>query len=937
MTRTLTLVSHTHWDREWYKPFQEFRIRLVQLVDRLLDLLEQDADYRHFMLDGQAIILEDYLEIRPEREADLRKHVQEGRLLVGPWYVLPDEFLVSPEATIRNLMLGDVVTRRFGPKMSLGYLPDCFGHISQMPQLLHGFGMDTAVVWRGVGQAPNEFLWVGPSGAEVLAVHLRGGYGNAAHLPEDPAAFLSHIALVAESLTPFAATPHLLAMNGTDHQEPQPRLSVLVDYAQAHLADLDLRHGTLPQFVAAVRSAGPVLEVRSGELRSPARAHLLPGVFSTRMWIKQRNARCETLLEKWAEPFSALAASHSLETPTRDLAVLCWCAWRNLIKNHPHDSICGCSVDTVHEEMEARFNWAEQIGEEVTRQSLSAIAGAVDIGPHAGHPVVVFNPTAGPRTDLVTVRVPLPVEAEAVGVCGPDGKTLLCEIVRHEQAPDSHLELRREEVLSALAALSGDSMVHEGALDVTISVDGDAVSIDTLLGPLPPSVQVLESSMSKLRELVANPSLRQFHLRLHRMAEMGVRFVAPDVPGHGYKTFFISPSPPTVPPAARPRAMRLENDHFMVEADPGSGTLSVTDKVSGSHFPFLHRFVDGGDRGDEYNYCVPEKDRLVTSPAEPASIRLTADSPVCQTLEIAQRYLIPASLGADRSFRSTEMVSLPITTRVSLCAGVPRIDFVTTLENFAEDHRLRLHFATPISTDVCHSEGHFDLMTRPLTAPQDTQDWPEQPVPTHHQRTFVAVTDGQSGLLLANKGLPEVEVMQGREGTAIALTLLRCVGWLSRDDMHCRRNHAGPGYSTPGAQCLGNHVFEYALIPYSGDWVNACHQAHAFNAPLRAVSAPKTGGTLPLSLSLASAKPHGFVLTAIKLPENGHGLVVRGFNITDAPLEVELRLGRIWRRARRARLDEICGEELPIVGNLVRFDAGPKEIVTLRFADHQGD
>lgn len=137
MSYNLFVVSHTHWDREWYQPFEEFRIRLVRLMDKLLDILTSDPDYRYFTLDGQTIILEDYLEIRPQKEEEARRLVHQGRLLIGPWWILPDEFLVSPEATIRNLMLGDQVAKRFGAKMEVGYLPDPFGHIGQMPRSSH--------------------------------------------------------------------------------------------------------------------------------------------------------------------------------------------------------------------------------------------------------------------------------------------------------------------------------------------------------------------------------------------------------------------------------------------------------------------------------------------------------------------------------------------------------------------------------------------------------------------------------------------------------------------------------------------------------------------------------------------------------------------------------------------------------------------------------
>ena len=932
MMHTLTIVSHTHWDREWYQPYQEYRIRLVQLVDRLLDLLEQDPEYRYFSLDGQTIILEDYLEVRPEREQELREHIREGRLLIGPWYILPDEFLVSPEATIRNLILGDRTARAFGAKMTVGYVPDCFGHISQLPQILRGFGLDTAALWRGVGEAPNEFLWAGPDGSQVLTVHLRDGYGNAAHLPKDEDAFADHLSRIVDRLAPHATTPHLLAMNGTDHLEPMPELSGLISYASAHLPDLKLRHGTLPEFVAAVRDAEPTLELRVGELRSAERAHLLPGVFSARTWIKQRNAHCETLLEKWAEPFSVMVALHGLETPTPNLPALCWQAWRYLILNHPHDSICGCSVDAVHKEMDVRFDWVEQIGEEVTRQSLAAIAQAVDTTTLTGSPLIVFNPMAGPRSDLVTACVPLPEAAEAVELLGPDGVRVPCEVVSWERAPDTVIELDRHGFETWLARILRGPRGGESIQIVETMVEGDMASVEVTLALLPPVAEVVERCRAAARALLADQSLHRFRLHLRHQGRLELRFVAPEVPAHGHKAFAVRPIRHSSRSRVMGEAPRIENDLFLVEADPARGTLTVTDKASGVVFPQLLRFVDGGDRGDEYNYCPPESDLLVTAPAEVPVCRVVESGPVRQTLEISQIYHVPAGLMPDRAQRSAELVRLPITTRVSLLAGVPRIDFSTTVENKAMDHRLRVHLPTPIVTAVSHAEGHFDVLERPLELPRDTWDWPEQPTPTHHQRTFVDVNDGRIGLMVANRGLPEYEVIPGEEGVTVALTLLRCVGWLSRDDMHCRRGHAGPALPTPGAQCLGTHTFEYALIPHRGGWENACAQAHAFNAPLRAVAAPRSGGPLPLALSSVQADPPCFVITAVKLPEEGEGLIVRGFNITDEPQEVTLRLDRAWRRATRVGLDESFREELALEGNSMRFCAGPKQIVTLRFA-----
>ncbi len=162
----IILVPHTHWDREWYLTFQQFRARLVHTIDKLLDILDRDSNFTYFMLDGQTIVLDDYLEVQPEQEERLKKYARAGRINVGPWFIQPDEFLVSGESLIRNLQVGLQRATEFGEPMRIGYVPDCFGHIAQLPQILQGFGIDNAVFWRGVGAEArkSEFLWAAPDG-----------------------------------------------------------------------------------------------------------------------------------------------------------------------------------------------------------------------------------------------------------------------------------------------------------------------------------------------------------------------------------------------------------------------------------------------------------------------------------------------------------------------------------------------------------------------------------------------------------------------------------------------------------------------------------------------------------------------------------------------------------------------------------------------------
>ncbi len=968
------IVSHTHWDREWYQTFQEFRIRLVTLVDKLLGILARDPNYRHFMLDGQSIVVEDYVQIRPEREADIREQVQQGRLLIGPWYVLPDEFLVSPEALIRNLMLGQRVSRRFGEPMSVGYIPDSFGHISQLPQILAGFGIRDAAIWRGVPDLPTEFLWQSPDGTAVLTLYLRDGYGNLAWTPHDPDGFAQIVRQAVDSLVPHATTDAILLMNGMDHVEPSPDLPALMAAAEERLPDVKLVHGTLPQYVAAVRAANPELPTVQSEFRCSQRSNIIPGVLSARIWIKQRNRACETLLEGWGEPFNAFGAWVDVQTdvPLHEANhALARHAWSLLLQNHPHDSICGCSVDQVHEEMRFRFDQVEQIGEEVTRRSLTSLVGHIAtrslklndsqealpaaelVQPAPYVPIVVFNPTAGPRTDLVHVQVQIPPTWSGYELVDEEDKLLLWQKLGEEKLDFSLLGIDREELLSRLMQEQPERVGGQGIVRLRYH-EGKAgpVVMATLSAHGQPSLAQVETALAEVRRrLRADGKPPQLDVRLAPQAALA--FVARDVPGHGYRVYFLRPGPARLTREVKTGALSIENEFYHVEADPVDGSITLRDKTTGLVYRGLNRFVDEGDRGDVYNHCPVEQDVVVDEPSRPPLVRLLETGPARQTLEIALRYRVPAWLAASRRARLSRRVTLPITTRISLAAGVRRVDFETTVSNTASDHRLRVCFPTPVKTDCFRTETPFDVVERPLDLPMDTSGWSEQPAPTHPQRTFSDVSDERAGLTLINRGLPEVEARREPDGTALLLTLLRCVGWLSRADMPVRPGHAGPGLPLPGAQCPGVHTFHYALVPHGGDretpgWLSTFPQAYAFNAPLHAVVADAHDGPLPTALSFVEVSPAVVVVSAIKLAEacpepcpehsrrgsrrEGDGLIVRVWNVAPAPVEARLRLYLPFSRAFLADLNECPGQQLsPDADNAVRLYLRPRQVQTVLF------
>ncbi len=423
MPPMMHVVSHTHWDREWYRPFQVFRARLVACVDAMLDLLDRDPRFRCFHLDGQTIVLEDYLEIRPEREQRLKALIAEGRVLVGPWYTQPDEFLVSGEAMVRNLLLGTRMARDFGGCMDLGYLPDSFGHASQMPQIFAGFGFPAALLFRGVtaDQVRAAFIWRGADGTALVTIKMPDddAYSNYLYRlkgtlsdpgPIDETRLAGELARLRADCEAAAVCDQHLWMDGVDHIFPNPKTPDIIEFANRLMPDANVAHSTLPEYAQALIGARPHLNELRGELRRANRAWhlqaLLANVASSHVRIKQANVRAQAALERVVEPLCSVAWLIGQPYPAGFLAL----AWKLLLQNHAHDSICGCSVDQVHREMHHRFGQVMQITGVVQDQALGSLAAQVDTSfAGDGHALLLFNPLPQPRHGTLVCEVPVPV------------------------------------------------------------------------------------------------------------------------------------------------------------------------------------------------------------------------------------------------------------------------------------------------------------------------------------------------------------------------------------------------------------------------------------------------------------------------------------------------------------------------------------------------
>ncbi len=874
-TNNLHVISHTHWDREWYLTFQQFRIRLVDLVDHLLDILDNEPDFKYFNMDGQTIVLEDYLAIKPQNEAKLRKYISEGRILVGPWYQLNDENLVSGESTIRSLLIGHRIAADFGSVMKVGYLPDQFGNISQMPQIFRGFGIDGVIFGRGKQLACDddkmEMIWASPDGSEVVASLMAFWYNNAQRFPNDTAAAIEYAKSISEKMSPHTVTGELLLMNGVDHLEAQGDVGDIIRRVNEAAGDVHLVHTTFPAYIEAVKNCidtqGLKLNRVEGELREDRDGNVLAGTLSARMYIKQANVKCETWLEKYTEPSCAFASMAGAEYP-RDMLRY---AWKHLMKNHPHDSICGCSIDQVHAEMMPRFDEVEQIARELTDRSLSHISSQIGT---KGETLVVFNPLSWVRTERVIAEI----------------EFKLGENSREAPQMDDSLDVQAIEL---------------------IDTDGGSVPYRLL-----ESVIYAKSIYSPV-ELPMSAMTRKFT----------IEFIAENVPSCGYTTYTVKP----VDSACQcDRAVagltigdgKISNEYL--EVGISNGGISIKSNDGACAFDNICALEDAGDVGDEYRYGKPEQDTVITTASDNAEIRIIDNSPISATIVRKSVLNIPVSATPDQLSRSYETVACPVTSRFTLSAKSSRVDVVTEIENLAKDHRLRAVFPSGVKTDVSHAEMPFDVVSRSIRPPSDWQGAST----FFPQKSWMDVNDGEKGLAVLNKGLPEYEVYDD-ESRTVAVTLLRCVGCLSGSG-----DTAGV-IPTPGAQCIGKHTSEYSVFPHAGSWGDArvWAEAGSFNTPFICAQTGAHYGVLPLSYSFIEIAPSSLVVSAIKQGEGTDSLIVRFYNVCGTEIkDAEIRVnGSV--SARRVNMNEEPLMNLAVDSRgTVRLDVRPSEIVTIEFS-----
>jgi mannosylglycerate hydrolase len=911
----LHVISNTHWDREWVYPFQETRLLLLEFMDDLLDLLDRNPEFHSFLLDSQTIAVEDYLDLRPEREEQVKKHVKSGRFIVGPWYSLPEEYIVNGESLVRNLVVGHRLANKWGKVSKIGYTPFSYGQTSQMPQIYRGFDIDTIIFYRGINTPKSEFVMEGPDGSRVTGcrfgalsrfsyyfyVYRMVRYGMSRdewwydwdrgalpfrlcneHHPDAHYYVLNpHDKQWNEEVLPeqlkklvddesrHFSTSHIACMQGFDTSSPDTEEQRLIETCRPILEKMDheIFQGSLENFMSEMKKELREPYVIRGESRDPGATgkwtHLFGDVISSRSRIKRRNALTETVIQRWAEPFSTLGwlVGGQYMKSAIDLA------WRYLLQNHPHDTICGAGIDQMEKDMIYRFDQATIISQGVLRRGMSAIQKRIDNNDIDVHEAVItiFNPSPYPRSEVVTLFVDLPDK------CGYDGFS----IRNPEGNIVPYVESQRQPAGTLVRNLQ----------DISLQQRSERITLHTQLKNIPAL------------------GYKTYHLKREK-TDLGRSVIDIDV----HKDVPI-----------------MENEFLKVEIH-SDGTLDILEKNTGQIFRNQHYFEDDGESGHPWVHMSPEHDEIITTLGTEATIEHRGTSEFLTCYRVRHLMNIPDGLETDQGHcrRARTTVCMPIESTFTLRQGQRWLEVTTKLDNPAKQHRVRVCFPTGIRAIVSVAEAAFDVIERPIDRPEGSLYY-GKPNPQYPMHRFVDVSYGKLGLAIINDGIREFEAVDDDRRT-LCITLVR--GFTAMQSPVIDQWDVYPWMEL--AQSMGSHEWRYAIMPHAGDWREGevYREAEKFNLPLEAAQAGRGRGDLPKQMSFISIDSKDVVFSALKKCEYRDTLVLRLFNPTLKDVVANIQFFRPVKEAWLTNMNEERKEQLLVNDNIISVQFGHKKIVT---------
>ena len=859
-------ITHVHWDREWYWPVEKYRFRLFEVFEAMKQCLDRD-DYHSFWFDGQMVFLEDYLDARPQDKELVQRWVTEGKLHIGPFYVLNDEQLPCGEAQIRNYIIGMKIAAQFGPIAKVGYMSDNFGHMSQTPQLLQGFGIDNAVFGRGfkiTDDTEDLAIWKGADGTEVLAVLLSKHYSSCAGLDlDDDSSFKRSLESI-EFLKKHCASGQLLLMYGIDHALPNPDTAEIIEELTKLSGLKRITHSSFDEFLDLVRKEEPSYKLNDELMYIPH----LDGTFSANIWQKALNRKSEKELTDYAEPLAAMAELITdKEYPAQDFER----SWKYLLRAHPHDSIPGCHADRVADDMRTRLLRSHDISSIIAEQSFDAIQNLrLDYEDPANCKIInVFNPSAYSRTKIIRTEIFLPENSAVnnISIKNSDGIIYKATILKNK--------------LLCWPKRS-NYMIPERIPHQRVLVEFGPVELSPMGFT---AFEIINKTQTEISDIL-----------------MGA---TPGSSIHTPTTASIQVSPGV-----------LENEQIKVTIH-NDGKIDILNKENQHCFENIHYIEAEQDSGSLYSFdpLVERKKYYVQT----GKIELIKNSSTSATFMVDTMIDMPAALGVNK-IPSEKIVSTKVKVFYTLCTEEKFLRIRTEIDNKASNAIIRACFPTKINNAKNLTHTPFDIVERPpLSDASTTVDTLD--VNRYAASEFTSVSDGIKGLAIMNNGLPEYCFYETGQ---LDITLLRGSKYIwSQQDS----KFPTVEFKSDNGQCLGVNIAEYALFPFSDSITAGTNLRTAFeygNNPRCRL------GKEPLNLKGIEISNTLIKVTAFKKAEDGNGYILRIINFSTKNEETNINLPWQPKLIEKVRLDETKPQPLTSDDQSTNIQLRPKEILTLR-------
>jgi mannosylglycerate hydrolase len=925
--RRVHIVTYTHWDREFRWEFERTRMRLVDCIDHLLQIMKKKPDYRSFLMDGQLTLIEDYLEIRPEKKDEIIELVREGRMEIGPWYTLADCAPIQGESVVRNILYGMRKSVEYGDVLKCGYNVFSFGQIGQLPQIYANFGIDTILFYKYMDPKRSkyhEFIWEAPDGTKALASRLgkeaRWNFFFAGHIPivYDKDAWdkswqyqwgelgkVFHTAgpdgnewfyEILDPETSFhkenirkgmeralktvegSAAPNVsLMFEGTDFTEPHPLTTEIIAEIQKQYHDeIEIIHSTLTDYLKELKvklKEKKDLDVVKGPMRDGPVGSIHTDVFSIHPEIMIENSHVENKILRYAEPLSTIAWKYGLEQyPSTYLEKI----WKLMFQSHAHDSMHGLGPKTLGEGEVARLKQASVIAQGLERRGLQNITKEINTEKikDTQYFLAVHNPSSFERSEVVEVYIDVPAEVRL--------HYLMIEDMEGNQ------------------------------------------------------VQLQELSRKETRAGVYHPRSRNMPFYC---TKVHAYFMAKDIPAIGYKTYKVKwaqkkeyPYPHEDWDAPRIFAENMlagvnqaENEYIRVKVET-DGTVTITDKDTGKIYYGLNYFMDQGDKGNMWMYDCPANDRIINSIGTSAKVSVTTNGPLAVSIEVSLKLSLPQDYDFLNQSRSAIDKELLVKVEYLLKKGCRYLEVKTDINNTVKDHHFKVCFPTGLKAEKTWAEGSFAVTEYPIL-PSVNGELRGDELARHPAQLWYDVSDGKQGLAVLTDATKDYEILEHNYDQTMAMGLVRGVRLRIPCDNRLWMEYPGDESS----QSIGEFSYSYALMPHTGIWNQAglYEQALSFNAPMQVCQFGNQNGVFPLEKSFVSLAGKNLVLSSIKKSEDRETIIIRLYNPSEEDTTGELSIGFDLSEAYLINMNEERLKPLMVSSGIINFKAGHGKVISI--------